>query len=300
MTLTNDLPLLPPELALPGRDEPLSDYDVHEASEAAQRLADECAIDVSAALDQLRSDDEGDGSASEHLRSTLRWRVTDDPDAEWAMRKLAAVERERDDVREQAQLWRDEISRWERERCRPLDARAAFFEGALIDYLRELRDADPAVKSRKLPSGTISSRSSGAKVVIADADAVIAWAEATLDGDDLAAVVRKAAQLSEFRKVASVEQREHARRYVLVLSCGHSADVTVPLDSHDVELPSCGDAYSCPACDPEYGEQPTQTVVESSVETLTRAVVCDNDSGEPIPGADVAAPSVSYAVKVTG
>lgn len=238
------------------------------------------------------------------------WRVTDDNAAEWAMRKLAAVDAEASEVHDQAAAWRDEIDRWQDERLRPLTARREFFVAVLVDYLARLRDTDPKVKTRKLPSGTIRSTSSGAKVDVADADAVIAWAESELDTDEAALVVRKSCQLSELRKVATVSEHETGVRYVARLACGHyvveviaddERDPDAPIDS-DAELSSLGslvpiegDERDCFECPPDESAQYVESVEREPVVEL---VVRDNDTGQIVPGATVRPAAVTYSVSV--
>src|SRR5699024_3096896 len=53
-----------------------------------------------------------------------------------------------------------QIDRWEADELQSATATAAFFEGLLASWLRELRDVDPSVKSVKLPSGVVRSTTS--------------------------------------------------------------------------------------------------------------------------------------------
>lgn len=112
------------------------------------------------------------------LEEISRWQVDDDETAEWALRKLRATADELDRRRLQKEAWQERIEEWWRRASKPLQARRDFFEGALRDYMRRRREADPQVKSVALPSGIIGSRASKAKLRVVDEEALISWAKA--------------------------------------------------------------------------------------------------------------------------
>lgn len=296
MALTEPNPL-PPALAFPAGEEPISEAALEGFVADVLQLAEEAAVDLEAAVEQVTQTPEASKAA--------HWRIEDDGAAEWALRHLARIEAEEAEIAEQAAAWVAEIQRWAEERSKPLIARRAFFEGAAADYLRRLREQDPKIKSRKLPSGTIKSTGSGAKVAIADEAAVIAWAREHLEGDELAAVVKitEKAMVSELRKVASVGSRQIAVAFEGALACGHGFAHQVPAEPDGridpaLEIPVVGDAWPCRECPPEFGEQPSATVVELASEPVAEQIVADNDSGQEIPGALVEPPSVSYRVEL--
>jgi hypothetical protein len=117
--------------------------------------------------------DDGDESAAQ----VARFAVDDDGDAEWALRTLAAIKREGDEVADQASSWISEIERWRDARMKPLEARTAFFEMHLKGYMRRVREANPKTASLLLPAGRLSSHRTGPKPVVTDEAKLIAWAE---------------------------------------------------------------------------------------------------------------------------
>jgi phage host-nuclease inhibitor protein Gam len=133
-----------------------------------------------------------------------RWRIEGDRQAEWCLRKLAAIEAEGDAIAEQAEQWVLEIQRWADERQKPLNSDHAFFESKLTEWLRTLREADPKVKSKTLPSGTVSSRTVQPRVDVIDVDAVEAWANAAGVYDEVIKVATTV-RLPEFKKAVTVD-----------------------------------------------------------------------------------------------
>lgn len=291
MALTDPNPL-PPALAFPAGEEPITESDLEAFVADVLQLAEDAALDPEAVVGQIAEAREA--GQVENLRPAERWRIEDDGAAEWALRHLVRIEAEEQEIAAQAAAWVAEIQRWAQERSKPLAARRAFFEGAALDYLRRLREEDPKIKSRKLPSGTIKSSASGAKVGIADEDAVVAWAREHLEGDELAAVVKVTTKpmVSELRKVATVARQQIAVAFEGGLSCGHPFGHQVPTDpdgaiSAGLEIPTVGDGWPCLACPEEFGEPPVSTVVELASEEIFEEIVADNDTGERVPGAVV-------------
>lgn len=140
----------------------------------------------------------------------VRFRITDRNLAEWAMRKATEVEAIRRERKALAKQWRDEVDRWEREELRPLDAKLAFFEGHLNDYmLRERAESGDTVKSIKLPSGTLKSTgSTKPKAAIEDQEELLAWAKglpaALLEGDGTPIKTTEEVQISRLAKLVEV------------------------------------------------------------------------------------------------
>lgn len=278
MTMT---PPLPPELALAGGAEPLPEEAL------AQLDAEEGATD--AALAEV----------------VQTWRVDDDRLAEWAARKLTAVEREWSTIEEQAEGWVDEITRWRAERLRPLEARRRFFEGALTDYLRRRREEDPTVKTITLPSATLKSSARKAQAVVVDEAAVIAWALAALEADDLATLVDQSPRLMgirPLRKLADVMAQVVARDVELTLECGHTHELRLStlLDGEEADGPHSGQEFACDECEPDFDGAPAMKVIEK-VEWLgdvEELVARDADTGQPIPGTGVDPETVTFSVSL--
>jgi phage host-nuclease inhibitor protein Gam len=216
--LTDQLPAF---LALPdGEPEPVSEaaLDWLERQIAAAREEGASLEDVLAYADEFASEpeselpprtvaegnDRAEVREAKRLAREFRWEVDGPGTAQWAMAKLAAVEAEAGEVREQAQAWVDEIRRWEEAQLRPLTSRSAYFTERLTRWLRGLREADPKRKSYPLPSGTVSSRTVAPKVEVVSADVVAAWARAAGYAEVLK--VETTVRLTEFKKVATVDE----------------------------------------------------------------------------------------------
>lgn len=112
-----------------------------------------------------------------------RFRVTDDRQAAWAMRKLAQVRGRLDDVAAVAQAEIDRVRAWAEDQSEPLRRDAAYFEGLLGEYARTVRD-DPGDgrKSVSTAHGSVSTRTIPARLEVTDVDALVAWAETARPG----------------------------------------------------------------------------------------------------------------------
>ena len=172
--------LLPPDLAVD--DEPFSDDD----------------LDRYALGDSLPADAAFVG----------QWTVTDDGAAEWAMAKYAVLHAERERLLDQAAAYHARIDLWIEEARRPLDRRLEFFRGALEDYARRRREADPRARTLVLPSGRVSSRSVPAKVTVADEAEVLRWARLHLADAEYQAVVRESVRLTDLRRVVRITESD--------------------------------------------------------------------------------------------
>ncbi len=137
-------------------------------------------------------------------KAAQRWQVSDDARAEWAMARLAAARAEQESINDQAQAWQTRLDQWYASARAQADRDAAFFEGLLIAYLRHRREADPQVKSIKLPSGRIASTGGGPRVEVIDVDVFAAWCAAH-GLDDL---VRRDPKpiMAEVRKALAIEE----------------------------------------------------------------------------------------------
>lgn len=110
---------------------------------------------------------------------TSAWRIADLGQADWALKRLAALEKEAADNERIAELRIAEI----RARTAKLNATALrgadFFRGQLAAYAMSHRTellGGGKKKTRKLPSGEIAFRSKGGGLSIIDRDALLSWA----------------------------------------------------------------------------------------------------------------------------
>lgn len=102
--------------------------------------------------------------------------ITDDAAAQWALGKLAAHTAERDRIRRNAQAEVERIQAKALDDERPVTDKIEWFEGELTGYLRRLRDADPTLKTYKLPSGNLAHRKGRTSTKVTDAAAFVEWA----------------------------------------------------------------------------------------------------------------------------
>lgn len=115
-------------------------------------------------------------------RAEPHWRPTDLRTAEWAMRKVAAARRHLAELELSAETWHRSIDRWlERVSVRWIRT-MDYFEGALIGYAAQVREADPKAKTLVLPSGEVSSVGRKAAPTITDPDALVQWLERNAEG----------------------------------------------------------------------------------------------------------------------
>ena len=107
-----------------------------------------------------------------------RWVCDSDEKATWCLRKLAAIQAERDRIK---RLWEAEEARlnaWLMDADRPLEHDAAFFIGQLQGYRMQLEDENPDLpKTYKLPTGALARRAGRESTYIGDEDAFVAWAK---------------------------------------------------------------------------------------------------------------------------
>jgi hypothetical protein len=114
---------------------------------------------------------------AQRIQQTHRWSIADDRGAEWAMRRYALLAAEIAEAESMAKEWKAQVDAWLAGRKRPLERRLSFFESHLKAYLLRLRAEDPAQKSRKLPSGNLTSRLVPAGTEVADEGYFLAWAK---------------------------------------------------------------------------------------------------------------------------
>ncbi len=152
MSALRDDPL-PPDLA--GIDEPFDDDTLEHGLDAI-----ESGIGVPSLTERV-----------------ARWTVTDDGSAEWALRKLAAVQASLAELEERRDQWAAKIAQWFDHASRPLARKATFFAAHLEDYaLRRRAETNGQVKTVVLPSGRIATHAGRMVVAVADEPAFRAWA----------------------------------------------------------------------------------------------------------------------------
>jgi phage host-nuclease inhibitor protein Gam len=105
-----------------------------------------------------------------------RWKVTGDKTASWALGKLADARREQDRLKANAADLIESVQFQLGMDLKPVEDRAAFFEGCLIEYRYTLEEANPQLpKSYKLPNGVLKRRAGRRSTHASDPEALMAW-----------------------------------------------------------------------------------------------------------------------------
>jgi hypothetical protein len=122
-----------------------------------------------------------DGPDLEQTEQRERWSIDSDELAGWALRKLAAADREQSRIKQQAEDRRRAIATWEDDALRAQQHDIDFFRSKLIDYRRTLEAADPSLpKTYKLPEGSLVRRAGRQSTRVVNHDEFVTWA---LDND---------------------------------------------------------------------------------------------------------------------
>lgn len=183
----------------------------------------ELVADAPAFADEL---DEAIMLGSEIPERAQRFEVTDLGQAEWAMRKLAALTQRSAAVHGQASEWRERIDEWELSEQHRLDPSITYFQGLLERYALFVREVDGRA-TVALPSGEVATRKPKTpKITVVDEGAVIAWAADSLPGPVYDEVVRTEPKLMWSHLVKIVSTREVLRPFCMV--CG----VAIEVDPH--------------------------------------------------------------------
>jgi len=106
-----------------------------------------------------------------------RFRITDDSQASWAMRKLKAIRDRMAEIDQVAEVEFARITEWRNEQIEQASRDEPYFTAILNEYAKIERE----VKDRKtisLPYGEIKSRAGSTRVDITDTEQFIAWAQA--------------------------------------------------------------------------------------------------------------------------
>lgn len=86
-----------------------------------------------------------------------RFAIQDLDSANWAFRKLAAIERKRKEIKELADREIERIKDWQKQEEESLNNSKEFFEGLLTEYFVRQKEVDPKFKL-STPYGKVSSR----------------------------------------------------------------------------------------------------------------------------------------------
>lgn len=243
-------------------------------------------------------DDVTDG---DRLAPIARFRIDDDGTAEWAMRHVAELDGELAVIAAQDAAWKAKIEDWRHRVSKHAEGRRRFFVAHLEDYQRRRREENPKAKTLALPSGKVTSTTTGGNAKVIDTDQVVAWFEEKFP-DHVGDVVKveESIKVAEFRKVVRVVDRQIGRAFEGVLSCGHGfyfAAVDEP--GNDVpDEPAVGMAYPCPSCPIDVLDAAPPMVTITSVQSkpmMTRVVVDPDD--EIIPGTAVEPDGLNVTVK---
>jgi hypothetical protein len=214
------------------------------------------------------------------------WSITDNGSAEWAMRKVAAIAREQDQLTEQAADWTDRIQAWFEQANGRLAVRRSWLEAKLIDYQRRIREADPKSKTLFLPSGKVASSGHQARVKVVNDGVYVGWAQKAAP-DTLETVYKVVASKVKARfSVALLPAL-----FEVTLECGH--ETAMPYSAQ----PSIGEIVECVECADSGAPGPVHRAI-AGVEPSEHvwSVVDDQGDSVIIPGLVAEPPEVTYRV----
>lgn len=104
------------------------------------------------------------------------FRIDNDGAADWALRKLAVIEKRMADADALADEEIQRVQEWLAQKRDEYERDRAWFDEQLEDYHRRVLEEDGKRKTIKLPAGTLHARKLPDNVEIADVDAFVAWA----------------------------------------------------------------------------------------------------------------------------
>lgn len=102
-----------------------------------------------------------------------RFKIENLEAANWAFRKLAAIERKKKEIQELANKEIERIKAWQEQEERGLDNSKEFFEGLLTEYFAREREKDPKFKI-STPYGKVTARKQQPKWNY-DEDKLVKW-----------------------------------------------------------------------------------------------------------------------------
>lgn len=178
------------------------------------------------------------------------WAVTDQGSAEWAMRKVRTATQAIARIDAQAIAWRAEVEEWREAEQRPHRATIERMSGLLEDWALREREAGGSMTQR-LPSGSVRTRQTGARVEVTDESAAIRWLAERAEDGELDAVTL--ADITELRLVRGRLSRHvtTAPEVVTMEGCGHDAvpDPAWPMEvGEDAPCTVCGQVSRVAEC----------------------------------------------------
>lgn len=114
---------------------------------------DELLLSIYPEPDEIPEDDEQQAEVRE------RFRIRDDSQATWALRKIRKIRKQVESKRALAQAEIERINAWLESELRRLEREEKFFEGLLAEYHLGLLQEDPSHKTHRLPGGRLQYRS---------------------------------------------------------------------------------------------------------------------------------------------
>lgn len=90
------------------------------------------------------------------------WKIDNNQKADWALRKIAALKEQNQEVEQMALREYERIDKWSKRETESNKASIEFIQQKLTEYLYDLRKKDPKAKI-KLPHGMVSTRKVPAK-----------------------------------------------------------------------------------------------------------------------------------------
>lgn len=115
-------------------------------------------------------------AADAPLEDRERFKIQNDEQAVWAMRKLTSARKRLDEIAYIAEAEIQRIQAWAEHESREPMRDVDYFEGILVEYGRTQREQGR--KSVSTPYGTIKSRMGQPKYTFIDKDEFLAWAKA--------------------------------------------------------------------------------------------------------------------------
>lgn len=134
------------------------------------------------------------------------WQIHDDTEATWAGRKLRYYEErtaqhhgfaasQKADLMAAYERELKMIEDWEDAAVARELPKVEHFRDALLDYFRQLREADPGLKTYPLPGITLTKRAGSKRLELRDEPATIAWLDSLPLDDPQRQAFRKASVL---------------------------------------------------------------------------------------------------------
>ena len=104
------------------------------------------------------------------------FKIEDKQSAEWALRKIKALNDQIEETNKLVELETERIKLWQERENKSAQDSILFFEGLLLEYMVKERELDPKIKSIKLPHGTVRFKKQQPEYV-RDEPKLIDWAK---------------------------------------------------------------------------------------------------------------------------